>query len=417
MVERSTRLVKILLLALAGIYLLNCLSPIRLHVDTLRYFAIKDCIELGCPPDSEAARDYFPYGYTALLLILSKLHLLHSAVIILFNCAYLFGGIWLAGKLFGQARVPYMAALLVLLNWTVIKFVTHPLSEMQYLFFSTASLYFFYRYTQERKVIALLGSFACGGLAFLTRSVGLALVAGLVVALLWQYRRELILIIRRNKILAGLLLLVIVGVIVFSRQLGLDHYAGVFNKQFEKGVTFPTILKWHFTEWSEIAFNTSMVKLLPYFPASVARLLYLVMGVLLFAGFVFLLFLRRKSVPFVVSAYLLFYILLLFEWPFYDPRFWVPVLPLMAGVIFSGPFPVRKLARGLLSVFCAVYIILGLVSVGYMTYTSLNREVMARTQANGVYRNEYETYFFGRPLSDTATKVDPVTLSVIRRYH
>jgi len=99
MAERSTRLMKILLLALAGIYLLNCLSPIRLHVDTLRYFAIKDCIELGCPPDSEAARDYFPYGYTALLLILSKLHLLHSAVIILFNCAYLFGGIWLAGKL------------------------------------------------------------------------------------------------------------------------------------------------------------------------------------------------------------------------------------------------------------------------------------------------------------------------------
>src|ERR1700722_10578509 len=168
MAERSTRLMKILLLALAGIYLLNCLSPIRLHVDTLRYFAIKDCIELGCPPDSEAARDYFPYGYTALLLILSKLHLLHSAVIILFNCAYLFGGIWLAGKLFGQVRVPYVAALLVLLNWTVIKFVTHPLSEMQYLFFSLASIYAFFQFPRNKTAWNLLLAFLLAGLAFLT---------------------------------------------------------------------------------------------------------------------------------------------------------------------------------------------------------------------------------------------------------
>ena len=63
-----------------------------------------------------------------------------------------------------------------------------------------------------------------------------------------------------------------------------------------------------------------------------------------------------------------------------------------------------------------VYTTFGIISVVYMTYTSLNKEVLARTQAAGVYRNEYETHFFGRPLSDTATRVDPFVLSVLERY-
>ena len=415
--ERVNLWLKVTFYVLAAVYLLNCLSPLRLHVDMLRYFAIKDCIELGCPPDAVASRDYLPYGYTALLLLLSKLHLLHSFVVIMINCAYLFGGLWLVKKLFVSNLSPFLFAVMVLLNWTVIKFVTHPLSEMQYLFFSMASLYFFYRYTRDKRILYLLASFACGALAFITRSVGVALAAALVTGLIWQFRRELILLIRRNKILVSVIFLIVIGVIIFSRQLGLDHYAGVFNKQFKEGATFSTILKWHFTEWSEIGLNTSIVKLLPFFPAVVARWIFLIGGIFLFAGFIRILFFRRDSIPFIVKAYLFFYTILMFDWPFYDPRFWVPVLPLVAAVIAAGTFPRAGIRRVAVAVFLTVYIALGIVSVGYMTYTSLNRKVMARTQANGVYRNEYETVFFGRPQSDTARHIDPAVLSVIRRYN
>src|SRR5690242_8540085 len=92
---------------LAAAYLLNCLTPIRLHVDMVRYFLIKDCIEFGCPPNSDAAKDYMPYGYTALLLLLSKLHLLHSFVLVLINILYLAGGLWMVKKLFGETLRPY----------------------------------------------------------------------------------------------------------------------------------------------------------------------------------------------------------------------------------------------------------------------------------------------------------------------
>jgi 4-amino-4-deoxy-L-arabinose transferase-like glycosyltransferase len=417
MSSRYTGWLKATIYALAAIYLVNCLTPLRLHVDMVRYFLIKDCIEFGCPPDSDAAHDYMPYGYTALLLILSKLHLLHSFVLVLINCIYLAAGLWMVKKLFGDTVKPFVFLLIVLLNWTMIKYVTHPMSEMQYIFFSMASLYFFYRYTRDKRVVSLLAAFALGALAFLTRSVGVSLLGALVVGLMWQYRKELLQLIRRNKVLVAVVGVIIVGVIIFSKQLGLNHYTGVFNKQFEKGITFSAMIKWHFMEWSEVGFNTSIVKLFPFFPATLARLIFTVLGVVLFAGFAWLLFIRKNSVPFIVKVYLLFYSVLMFDWPFYDPRFWVPVLPLIAAVIAQVPLPKARFPKIVVSAVCAGYVVLGVAAVGYMTYTSLNRRVMVRTQANGVYRNEYETVLFGKPQSDTARHIDNDALSIIRRYN
>ena len=415
--KRNSRLLQILLFCLVGIYLLNCLSPIRLHADTLRYFALKDCMEFGCPPDSVGAKDFLPYGYTVLLVALSKLHLLHSFTLILVNCFYLFCSLWLMKKLFGDVLPAFVPMLLILLNWTMIKFVTHPLSEMQYMFFSLASLYFFHRYTRGKMIGHLLAAFLCAGLAFLTRSVAVALFAALMIGLVWLYRKELLHLIRGNKILVVVLLVLVVGAVMLSRVLGLDHYTAAFGKEFKKGVTFSAMLKWHFTEWSEIGFNTSIVKLTPFVSLAKAKVIYVITGILLFGAFAWLVYLRRKVIPLAVTAYLFFYTVLMFDWPFYDPRFWVPVVPLIVAVICCGPLPRPRLPRLVVSAACAVYVLLGVVSVGYMTYTSLNRRVMARTQANGVYRNEYETVFYGKPQSDTAKHIDPAVLSVIKRYN
>ncbi len=68
------------------------------------------------------------------------------------------------------------------------------------------------------------------------------------------------------------------------------------------------------------------------------------------------------------------------------------------------------------SVVFAVYFILGIASVGYLTYTSLNRKLFARTQANGVYRSEYETFFYGKPLDPTTRQADPNIVDILRRY-
>ena len=106
----------------------------------------------------------------------------------------------------------------------------------------------------------------------------------------------------------------------------------------------------------------------------------------------------------------------MFSWPFYDPRFWVPVIPLLIAVLLQVPFPKLQFGKLVISLFCAGYILLGIVSVGFLTYTSLDKKKFVRTQANGVYRNEYETFFYGKPQSDTATKTNAAILSVLQRY-
>jgi len=42
-----------------------------------------------------------------------------------------------------------------------------------------------------------------------------------------------------------------------------------------------------------------------------------------------------------------------------------------------------------------------------MTYTSFNKKEFSKNAGKGVYRNEYETHFFGKTLSDTVTYTDP----------
>ncbi len=400
---------------LAVLFFINCFSPLRIHVDMLRYFAIKDCLENNCPPTADRT-DYLPCGYTALLLALSKLGILRSFSIIFINCIYLLCGLYFVRRIFAYIQSPFFLFVLVLLNWTVIKFVDHPLSELQYLFFSMASIYAFYQYSGNKKMINLLMAFLFAALAFLTRTVGVALLAALCAGLIWEFRRQLIGLIRRNKILVAILALCLIAVLIFSKQLGLNHYTGVMSKQFQEGVHFSQILKWHFLEWGELFINTSSIKFSGYLPPPWGIGIFLFAGLICFSGFIYICFIKRNRIPFIVKAYLFFYMVLMFNWPFYDPRFWVPVIPLIAAVIAQTSFQENKSFRIIASVFLVLYTAFGIVSMIYMTYTSLNRKIFARTEAGGVYRNEYETHFFGKPLSDTANHEDPYVLDVLRRY-
>jgi hypothetical protein len=413
--EKYSRFFKWSIYLLGVAFLLNCLTPLRLHYDMLRYFAIKDCIELKCPPGADPD-DYMPYGYTALLLLLSKLGILKSFTIVFVNCLYLFGALFFVRKIFNYIRSPYLLFFLVLLNWTVIKFVAHPLSELQYLFFSLASLYAYYLFVRSKNVWHLLLAFIMAGFAFLTRTVGITLVAALFAALIWEYRKQLLELIKKNRILLLVLILCVSGVLFFSKQLGLNHYTVVMSRQFNEGRRFSDIVAWHFSEWGEILLNTSRLKVIGFFPAPAGEWLFIILGILGFGGFIYLCYVRKNNIPFVIKAYLFFYILLMFNWPFADPRFWVPAIPLMAAVISQTVFSANRFVKWFGISYFLIYSVLGLASLVYMTRTSLNKKELSKTQAKGVYRNEYEMHFFGKTLSDTVTSVDPNLVDFLNRY-
>ncbi|HLK27749.1 MAG TPA: hypothetical protein VKT28_04160, partial [Puia sp.] len=293
--NKFNNIAKLAFFAMVAVYLIDCFTPLRLHYDSVRYYAIKDCIEFGCPPDSAAAQDYFPIGYTALLLVLSKLGILKSFSIVLVNSIYLLGSLYFLYKVFEGTIPKYLFFFVVMINWLFVKFVTHPLSEMQYLFFSLASVLFFYRFTQQKKIIALLLSLAFGWLAFITRTVGVTLIGALAVGLLWEYRAQQIEFYKKNKFLVIGILVVLAGaLIVFSKFLGLNHYGNVLSEHFKEAPFFKR-MGWRFKEWGELFINAPANKVIDKLAGEAGRITYMVIGFIIFCWFLYKVYFRKNT--------------------------------------------------------------------------------------------------------------------------
>jgi hypothetical protein len=400
-------------------YLATCFTPLHIHFDSIRYYNIKDCIEFGCPPDSFAATDYLPYGYTGLLIALSKMGILNGFFIVLVNFIYLLLGIWFVQKIFREQLSPFLFYCIVLFSWTVIKFSAHPLSEMQYIFFSCASLYCFHLYTKQNGYKWMILAFLLGILTMLTRTVGISLIPALVLGVMYQHRTEISRIIRKNKLVLIAILVVLAGLAFFAKYLKVLDYTSLLKSSMGQGLGsfFGENLKNHLQELGEVFLNMPASKLMSYLPGAAGPALFIVFGLAVLVWFFWTLFARRSAIPFYIKMYLLFYSFIIINWPYYDPRFWVPVLPLIVAVLLQTPFSSKPWLRSLSKVYLGVYLMLGIFAAVYSLKTGLNKEEFAKKQANGVYRNEYETYFFGKPLSDTAVHLDQNVVDILNKYN
>jgi len=401
---------------MAAVDIAGCFTPLHLYYDTIRYFNIKDCIEHGCAPGSAAAGDFLPYGYPILLTALSRLGILQSFAIVLINCLYAFAGLYLLKKIFREHISPVLFGFLVLFNWTWIIIVTCPLSEMQYFFLSSASLYYFFTYIRKKTYGSLALSAVCCILAIFTRAAGIALVAALITGLLWHHR-DIIRRIPRHYILFCITLLIL-GVIslFFVRRLRIGDYSSYFLSYFKKdtGHFILSNLDNHFTEAGELFLNMSLttVELKWHIPGT--RFIYIAAGLLFFGLFVHRLATSKGRIPFYIKAYLLLYSLMIFNWPYYDPRFWVPIFPLMIIVLLSSPI-IRWNRHFLVRTYLVAYFVAGAITAALWLYTGFNKQRFARSQAGGIYQKEYEIHFFGRPQLDSI-HYNQDAINILRRY-
>ncbi len=415
---RSMQRIFTVLIALIGVvYLTNAFTPLHLHVDSIRYYNIKDCIEIGCPPDSFAATDYLPFGYTALLLVLSKAGILHAPVIVIVNCLYLFGALFFLCRVLRTVVSPVLLILLTVFNWTVIKFTVHPLSEMQYLFFSCGALYFFDVFLKRNSYLHLALAFVFCFITILTRTVGIALFPALVAGIAWHHRARLKDVVVRNKFIVTAAIALIALLLFFGKEeLKIVDYVNNLRQFFKGGVLrfFTMNATYHATELAEITLNVPSNKITGYLPAR-GNYLFIGGGIMLVFWFLYLL-LRKSSIPIYIRAYLGFYMLIILNWPYYDPRFWVPVVPLLVALVLTFNFNRGTLFKLPAQVFVAFYIAVGFAAAAYSLYVGLDKERFAVNHAKGVYRNEYETHFFGKPLSDTARHTDADVLEILQKH-
>ena len=171
----------------------------------------------------------------------------------------------------------------------------------------------------------------------------------------------------------------------------------------------------HLTDWAEIFINTSFLKL-PLISGAIKQPFALLAGILFMGYFLWLLLKLTTAIPVVIIVYLISYIILIFNWPTYDARFWVPVLPLIISIILQMPVLKKRYLSAIIFMWKLVYIVFGTIAIGYYTLLTFNKEMFAERHDMGIWRNEYRVYFFEKPLTDSNVIIREYPLNILKKY-
>jgi hypothetical protein len=414
----SGQYISFLIIFLLMLYAVNCFTPLRLTFDTIRYFKIKEWIEAGRPAGAEAASDFLPAGYVWFLYVLGKLQVCISPVISFLQLAFFVSGSYVLTKInHNRKQFPVLLAI-CLLNWMVLKFVITALSEMQFFFLTSLSLFFFYRWEKSGKIPDALCCIVFTILAVYTRTAGLSLVvAALLYFLITRFRN-----IRSGPLfykLAPVLFLLAGAVFIFlSDSMHVNDYVQFLSSHFENGVMV-TLLRngWlHMIDFGSVFLNLPSAKV-PFLATQVVDALFFITGLLFLSLIIYFLVTRKSSMNLFLRLYVGVYLLMIFNWPYYEPRFFLPVFPLIVLLILPGLNFLHRILSRIMKLYIVWYGLAGIAAVGYYTYTSLNRQELARRQDAGIWRNEYETYFYGKPVNDSATQVKQPVVELIKKYN
>ncbi|MBC7850073.1 MAG: phospholipid carrier-dependent glycosyltransferase [Chitinophagaceae bacterium] len=413
---REDRVLLLLCAVLLLVYLANAFGPLRLTNDTLRYFILKEQMDGSWPVAFGPSSDFLPSGYVYFLSFLSRLNILNSTTIVIVHLLYLAGSIYFVKEIFGRNINWRSLAFLMLLSWTTIKYSLIPLSEMQFLFFTTAALYCYVKYDANRNFIYLLLVVLFCKLAIETRSAGFVLPVSIIAAFILKHRAIWATILKRNKwawfSLVLVIALIAVGFYWLKDSAYTSYFAGPFSND-PVGFVFNTVWK-QLGYFGELFINIPASKTRFLVAASIGDVIYRLVGILFLLLLLSRLLRRRYSIPLIIRAYIVLYIGLIFNWPFFDARFWFPILPLMIGVFLSNPPTISQRTRVVNSIYKIAFVLTGIFSLGYYTYLSYNQSAFAVRHDAGKWKREYELHFSATETKDST--IDQKALYLLNKY-
>lgn len=380
---------------LVAAYLANCFTPLRVSYDSIRYFALKETIEGSWPAEFGVQKDFLPYGYVLFLLTLSKLGILSAFTISFFHLLYLAGSLYFVCRIFTPTVNFIYLVLLTLLNWTVIKFTITPVSEMQFLFFSMGAIFFYHRFELTRKPAhaVLLAIFITA--AVFTRVVGLLLPMAMAISYIIKHYSSFLVLLKAKAYAWIIMISAGIIAIFLMWQLKFITYLGYLTRPLTSDPKnfFTTNIRQHLVDWASIFLNSPVEKFrsFPYY--QLIQLTYALAGIIFLWIIGKRIFNKRYAIPLQIRIYLVLYILLIFNWPFYEPRFWFPVLPLILAILLQ-PFKLGKPFYRYTPIAASWYCIAGILSIGYYTWLTFDKRAFALRHENGIYRTEYEWHYF-----------------------
>jgi hypothetical protein len=323
---------------------------------------------------SSAAKDFFPHGYPEFLKLLEKCRLLNSVTITMVNILSVIISGAIFKRLFEIERIK-LFYILILLSFVNIKEYALPLSDQFFtLFFSTAI--YLWTVTFNKRLYYFIPALLFTFLSIYLRTAGITIISGVILYLL--YTNKHILLKRKNIALGTASFLIIVISLFFIEWLStlegkIDYIRQLDLEELRKNPLFIfNRLLVHIKELGELTINIPYSKL-----STILRNETIAAAILCLAGFVSfyrLIIIIKKLKPFSSPYFWVFcnYLIMVFVWPFYDARFFTPVIPLFIYFLFNFLFNSNKMAPTKIAI-TALYVIFGFVSSLYSAAISLDR--------------------------------------------
>ncbi len=420
---RSRRTLRVIAVVLLAIYVLQLATPLRLDGDAVVYLEAARSLVDGEGYSYDGGPVKYPPGLPVVLAGLDALGIADAWSLVLLQLLCLAGACALMHRLLTRAGLqPAHAGAAVAafcLSFLVPKHVTMPLSEFLFLLLSLGCLVLL----QEAEAAAgprrwthLAGSAALAAAAISTRTIGVALLPALLWAALGSRRLDVwtfLLRTTRGRAIAavGLVMAGLLGVVLLSSRYA-DEAGAVYA---ERGGPWALlwILRERLGEFGELALNMPRSKVPG--PPWLTSTGMIVVGAVLFLALARWLWRRRTRLA-SHDVYFIAYAAVMWVWPYGDARFWIPVLPLMAGAIVPlllTPWPSTRL-RASARAYVAVFALVGLAALAYTTRLSWSGDDFPLRYGHGVTRATYQAAY-GLPV-DGEARPDPVAVRLLRRY-
>jgi hypothetical protein len=305
-----------------------------------------------------------------------------------------------------------------------MKLVITPLSEMQYMFFSTGFLYFLNELKEKRNILYIFLAVLFAALAVFTRTIGIILLITAIVVVIIDYRHALRPLLSKKWIWVPVVLVASGITYVAYSKLGvadyLDFHAHFFKRFTKSPIQYLTsTVDQHAMDLAALLLNIPAPKLILSPLLSIFRdTLYLVIGLLFLAWIIYKLIFRKSlALPLTLRIYVLLYTLFVLSWPLSEPRLWVPIFPFFIILLLQIRTKPGTLPQKISVVIRTIYIFLGILALAYYSYTSFNKTELAANQGAGDWYPEYENYFFNRSPRETNRMPRKDVLNILRKYN
>jgi hypothetical protein len=412
---------KILLTILTIGFLLQIFTPLRLNTDAVTLLSMADSAAHGSGFLDDGEKSVFPPGYPAVVAVLLRSGLAHPWVIVSLNMIFLSLGLYAAfcllnTEFFSDRTVVILICCLFLLSYVVVKHSTMPLTEGPFFMCSMGCLLFMSKAADQashRHFVVLAGAALLSAVAAIAiRRIGVAFVPPLAFAFLRsrQFQSWWKSLSSRSRsvvlIVSGVVAVGVVGAFAFTSSWRIF----ISDAKARYRIVPLWLLPWYrLKEFGELLVNFPTNRM----PAALQGVVPW-MGVPLLVLLVTGLAARRRQVS-ATDVFIVCYAIILFAWPYYDARFWWPVIPLL--IAYSQLAVQRcKIPTAVVTAYCLWFAILGFGTLAYSTRISFSGCQFPDTYGSGDLAPTYRAAFEWCHEDADPEKINARVLRLLREY-